>query len=141
VHLRDWKSGGLTGVVVEEDEQLALYAWWARHFFPWADEITVGLYSLRRNSELVTEISPERGEVVASRLLGTKLEIADAIASAMQPGAKPADIFLPQPGEHCNACPFRSYCPKWTGPAPLAYAADDVASTKRYLESRLAPIP
>lgn len=141
VHLRDWKSGGLTGVVVEEDEQLALYSWWARRFFPWAEKVTVGLYSISRNRELVTEISSERGEVVAGRLLETKMEMADAIASAMQPGANPEQIFLPQPGEHCNACPFRSYCPKWTGPAPLAYPAEDVESTKRYLASRLLPIP
>lgn len=141
VHLRDWKSGGLTGVVVEEDEQLALYSWWARQVFPWASTVTVGLYSISRNRELVTEISPERGEVVAGRLLETKMEMADAIASAMQPGAKPEQIFLPRTGEHCNACPFRSYCPKWTGPAPLAYPAEDVESTKRYLASRLLPIP
>jgi hypothetical protein len=141
VHLRDWKSGGLTGVVVEEDEQLALYAYWARLKFPWAHKITVGLYSLRRNRELIAEISPERAAVVADRVLGTKLDIDDAIALATQPGANPAEIFLPRQGDHCNACPFRSYCPEWTGPAPLAYAAEEVESTKRYLASRLVPVP
>jgi hypothetical protein len=124
IHLRDWKSSG-PPKTVDGDRQLAVYHTAARTLWPWAREITVGLYGIRTRRECTGVVEDDYAAAV----------LADMADDAHWRGSH----FDPSPGEHCLSCRFRSYCPVYTGPAPLmpGFPAEDVASTGDYLESLL----
>lgn len=104
IHVRDWKLGSVPTKPedLEHNIQLATYVRAARQAWPWATRITVGLFSIRERREVIHELHSESVAHAATRLA------VDAEEATMRARSKWVE---PLPGEHCNGCRFRSYCP------------------------------
>jgi CRISPR/Cas system-associated exonuclease Cas4 (RecB family) len=118
IHIRDWKSSTPDERSTRLDEQLAIQEEAAREKWPWASKVTVGLYGIRKRLEHIVELDRERVREVARTVCEDAEDIADALAAAERGEA--AEVFPARAGEHCTSCQYRSFCPTWTTPAPLA---------------------
>lgn len=110
VHIRDWKWSELPDV---DSQQSATYNLAARTLFPWADKITVGYYSIKRNEETSGELSDEVLNYRTELLDFAGWEQVDALEAASRPGARLDQLFPATKGDHCGSCLFRAYCPEF----------------------------
>lgn len=142
VHIRDWKSNRIDSDI-ENNVQLAVYDLAARALWPWLTTITVGLYSIAQNREIVTELSKEDRRHGLEALLADASEAYAGLNEARQGVITHAAAFPPVSGDRCASCVFRSYCPKFTG-AMLPLRADmipqSVADERRRLAHRLESV-
>lgn len=136
LHIRDWKWSQTPEP--EDSVQGATYSIAAPTLWEWAEEITIGFYSIKHQAERPVELDPEVRQLRLEQLEYAGLEMTDALEAAAQPGATAAEVFPAKLGEHCASCLFRAYCPAYGGPpALLAYPVDDVASTRADLIRKL----
>jgi len=105
IHIRDWKLGDVPrrAEELEGNVQLAIYTAVAKQLWPWADIVSVGLYSITRRREISAVLAPES---VAYHLDCLKWD-ADA-AHNMRLGL---GVVVAEQGPHCGTCDFRAYCP------------------------------
>lgn len=142
LHIRDWKtSAPKSKRAVAMDEQLAIQQEAAREVWPWATDVTVGLYGIRKRYEEHTRLSPERISEVVKAVCEDAEEIDDALAAAGR--ETPAEVFPVRMGEHCSTCEFRTYCPAWnhvSAPLSPAVNSETVNSIGHSLEKILNPV-
>lgn len=134
LHIRDWKWSSTPDA---DSLQTAIYNIAARRLWPWARRITVGYYSVKRLEEAPAELTEETLNLRLDQMAydADRMEAARDYVTA---GASGIDVFAPTLGEHCGGCPFRAYCPAYTGPLPtFAYPPEDVESTRADLLRRL----
>lgn len=111
LHLRDWKRKSVRNlplaVNLADDPQLCSYRHAAARHFPWAQTVTVGLYSLISNREVSAELPLARAK---RTMAGEAATIRKAQGDAE---------CLPTPdGTNCSRCLVRSACPVWTVSPP-----------------------
>ena len=107
LHLRDWKRRSIKSLPLSsallDDPQMCSYRSAVARHFPWATRVTVGLYSLISNREVIVELP-------LSRALGT---MAGEVAVTRR--AEEDTLCRPTPdGENCERCPVKAQCPVWT---------------------------
>jgi len=130
LHVREWKTGTVSWEPVADDA-LPLYGLMALQRWPWAQKVTVGLYSTRINREQVQTLTPVHIQRLRDRLTrdarwdrqarpGLSVGTVDALY--------PTDV-----GSHCGGCPFRSYCPQFRSVTnlPVRPGVDVVAERHR----------
>lgn len=110
LHIRDWKRSALKTLPSANElaasDQLPFYRYLVGVHYPWVKRVTVGLYSLTSQAEVVTEIDGPTA-LSAMRACDVLAERAENAVSF------PA---TPDPQE-CPRCPARDGCPMWR-PAP-----------------------
>lgn len=136
LHIRDWKWSYTPEP--EDSSQGATYNIAAPTLWDWAEQITIGFYSIKNRTERPVELDPEVRQLRLEQLEYSGLEMADAMRMAAQSDIAAAEVFPPTLGEHCESCLFRAYCPAYGGPpSALTYPVDDVASTRADLIRKL----
>lgn len=109
LHIRDWKQRD-ADTEPHRNVQLAIYVRAAQYFYPWAKNITVGLYGITTQRETVVTIPPDALE---SLLGGTERDCRAALTAVeeLSNGRSIDQLFPAASGEHCTRCTMRSYCP------------------------------
>lgn len=130
IHIRDWKLGSVPTdrKELERNVQLCTYAGAATYLWPWVERITVGLFSIREQREIRTELHPDSIEQAARELAH------DAETARLRAERKWVE---PITGEHCGGCRFRSYCPKMNRTRPPVMDGVDVAAERARLNTLL----
>lgn len=102
IHIRDWKLGDVPHrrEELESNTQLAVYTAAARHLWPWAATVSVGLYSISKRREISTVLAPDS----VTHALDV-MEWDYLTAHGMMDGLTPTS------GPHCGNCDYRAFCP------------------------------
>jgi RecB family exonuclease len=132
LHVRDYKTSALPRKPdeLESNMQLAVCALAASQRWPWADTITVGLYSLPKRREIIHRLSRKSVATLVRHL----------VAQAERAHAR--ESFPATPGDHCATCRFRSYCPEFAGvdfPLASGLSPVDVAREQFRLDNDFTP--
>jgi len=118
LHIRDWKRKSLRTLPkrheLPEHRALCSYRCAVAQHYPWATHVTVGLYSLVANREVVTDLPLARAE-------HTMAAVVDTVGRA-----ESDTEWLPTPdGRNCSTCRVRPACPVWI-------AAGEAAQVRTY---------
>lgn len=113
-HVRDWKRTAVSSLGrpadLLEDDQLAPYVVAVAQRWPWVRRVSVGLFSVTSNREVVLEDFPV--DTALERVRGqevTAYEVEHALDSG---GGFPAT----PDGSNCTRCDGRARCPVWNPP-------------------------
>jgi putative RecB family exonuclease len=134
----DWKSGRITSRTeqLEGNVALATYSIAAGRIWPWAEEIEVGLHSMRYNESTFLVVTRELQELALARVVGD-FHAAESARHNLDPLTL-EDVFPTKPGEHCSGCLFRSYCPLFAESNPPVRPGVDVEAERARLEARIS---
>lgn len=107
LHIRDWKRRSLRTLPksreLPDDRKMCSYVCAAAQRFPWARRITVGLYSLVANREVMAEVPLAKAEYVMAGVVETAYRAEDDREYPPTPD-----------GRNCSSCRVRAACPVWT---------------------------
>jgi RecB family exonuclease len=130
IHIRDWKLGTVPTdpKELENNQQLCTYAAAATHRWPWVQQITVGLYSIRERREVITELHSDSINHAVNQLS------YDAETGRLRAARRWVE---PLPGEHCGGCRFRSYCPTMVKNRPPLVPGVDLVAERAMIAEKL----
>jgi hypothetical protein len=134
VHDRDWKTGAIPDEIVLHP-QMGTYHGATRQHFPWARQITVGLYSTRRLEETIGTFSQETADHVLGRLLSKHREVTETARLVRQQGVSILDAYPPRASAACTRCDYRSYCPLFARASLPVRDEAVVAAEKKRVDS------
>jgi RecB family exonuclease len=111
----DWKSGKIPdrAEAIEGHSALMLYAVATLRCWRWAETVEVGLYSFKYRRSIQLTASDSMRDLVLARLV--RDYHAAQFARVRLTSTKVDEVFPASPGDHCDSCVFRSYCPVFAG--------------------------
>lgn len=138
LRITDWKSGHIATRTeqLEGNTALLIYSIAAAQAWHWAEEIEVGLHSMRYGDTCYFTVTREMQELALSRLV-RDYDAAEAARSRL--GRHVTENEFPaRPGDHCQGCVFRSYCPLFAKSNPPVRPGVDVEAERERLKARIS---